>query len=327
MIKRKLKKTLLKIIRGFQTGYIWRYIFLRVPPLSWISGVVLRIKYSESYWLNISNRAGRNLFLNLDWKLNKVQNKVIRDLKGEGISVIKFEDLFSKKEFEKLRCIAENHLRRPEIKKEIKSGKIRRKGASKKFQVRPLGEKPEFELNDDFMALAINDKLLKIVSGYLGVMPRLKNIQLWYNKISKGNWKYSQNWHRDPEDKRFVKVFLYFRDVDSGAGPFSYVIGTNQEGKLFEEFPVKPFQGSYPPAESVDKFKKNILVGTGKKGALIFCDTRGIHRGGYCTKRERYLLTFVYTSNAASSKPKFSVSKNINKLDQLSEIGKYVLEL
>ena len=46
------------------------------------------------------------------------------------------------------------------------------------------------------------------------------------------------------------------------------------------------------PPEAIKTF-------TGKAGTMIFCDTSGLHQGGYATGKERIMSTFGYYSHAS----------------------------
>ena len=313
-----------RVIRSAKSGYLKRYIMLNVPPISIIYKAMLRRNYYQENWLNKVNKMGRKIFLESERKLTNMQKKAINDLKQNGIAVLNFSDLFSESEFEELRKLAENWLEKQDIANEIKNRNVDAVGEGKQFQIRPFTNHPVFDANNKLMTISINDKILDIVSEYMEIIPRLKNVQLWYNLPVKGLASYSQNWHKDPEDKKMVKVFLNIRDVDEDSGPFHYVKKTNFGGELNNKFEIKPFQGVYPKNEEVERFKDSIFVGTGKAGTIVFCDTIGVHKGGYCKKKPRYLLMLSYGSNAANFKNKYSVLKDIN-LSKFSKNSKYVL--
>lgn len=111
----------------------------------------------------------------------------------------------------------------------------------------------------------------------------------------------SQRWHRDPEDKRVLKVFLYLNDVDESAGPFVYVRESRHGLKYGNVFPQRPPIGRYPPKEEVEKRidPRDIAVGTGKAGTLVFADTTGLHYGGYAREKERVMFTAGWRSYAS----------------------------
>src|SRR5262245_29574547 len=56
------------------------------------------------------------------------------------------------------------------------------------------------------VAVALDEKLLEIVSLYLGMWPRLHAIGAWLNFPSPNAPKQAQLWHRDPEDIKIIKV-------------------------------------------------------------------------------------------------------------------------
>lgn len=115
----------------------------------------------------------------------------------------------------------------------------------------------------------------------------------------------SQRWHRDPEDKRMCKVFIYLTDVDSvEAGPFTYLKGSQEYGDYRAYFPQKFPQGSYPALGAVEKIAdpKDIFTCLGKAGTIIFCDTSGLHRGGLSTSISRTMFTAGFSSFASHFK-------------------------
>src|SRR5215510_11363889 len=84
--------------------------------------------------------------------------------------------------------------------------------------------------DDPLLKLALDRKLLEIVSAYLGLWPRLHSIGAWLNHPTDAPPEVSQLWHRDPEDLKLIKVFIYLNDVDEGCGPFTYIPRTHPFG-------------------------------------------------------------------------------------------------
>ena len=95
-----------------------------------------------------------------------------------------------------------------------------------------------------------------------------------------------------------LKAFIYLSDVDESAGPFTYVIGSTYGKRYGRLFPQHPPLGSYPPEGAVEAAvsPEHVRVMTGQAGTVIFCDTTGIHRGGYATGRERLMFTAFYAA-------------------------------
>ncbi|MBI4888580.1 MAG: hypothetical protein HY824_15900 [Acidobacteria bacterium] len=146
------------------------------------------------------------------------------------------------------------------------------------------------------LKLALDRKLLEIVSLYLGVWPCLHSIAVWLNYATEDPPEASQLWHRDPEDLKVIKVFIYLADVDEQHGPFTYIPKTHPFGaqavradacrtKRVDDARMHRF---FPPTQW--------RVCTGPANTMILADTVGFHRGGKPTSGTRLLITFTYTS-------------------------------
>src|SRR6266545_1561174 len=84
---------------------------------------------------------------------------------------------------------------------------------------------------DTLLKLALDRKLLEIVSGYLGLWPCLHSVGAWLNYPTDDPAALSQLWHRDPEDLKLIKVFIYLSDVGEQSGPFTYIPETHPFGR------------------------------------------------------------------------------------------------
>jgi hypothetical protein len=81
--------------------------------------------------------------------------------------------------------------------------------------------------SDPLLQLAVSPELLDTVNLYLDFYSRLNQINYWNTNPLKTPDRMrvaSQNWHRDPEDRKLVKVFIYYTAVDENAGPFEYIL-------------------------------------------------------------------------------------------------------
>jgi ectoine hydroxylase-related dioxygenase (phytanoyl-CoA dioxygenase family) len=231
-----------------------------------------------------------------------IEEKVIRELKEDGISLVHVEDLLQAAALKQAQAWAERLVVTPANQERIKlvEGGARPQAKSGKyFLVRLLGDEPVLDFDDVVVGMSISSPILRIVSGYLGMFGRVAALELWYNIATTGPAVFSQRWHRDPEDKRLVKTFLYLRDVDETAGPFCFVRGTHNDGPLKH---VRPSSARmYPEDGFVEKtFPPDLIrLCTGKAGTLIFADTTGFHKGGQPKKDPRLLFNAVYTTNAS----------------------------
>jgi hypothetical protein len=90
---------------------------------------------------------------------------------------------------------------------------------------------PENSVLDAIHPLAkigLSAPVLNIVASYFGLWPKLIYADAWYSiPLDPGKRIGSQQWHRDPEDKQMVKVYLYFSDIDETAGAMEYILGTS----------------------------------------------------------------------------------------------------
>ncbi|MOA06818.1 hypothetical protein D3C78_1264830 [compost metagenome] len=64
----------------------------------------------------------------------------------------------------------------------------------------------------------VNDeRVLKIVENILGVKPTLSNLSVWWSYPGHDAPQEAESFHRDVDDLRFVKLFIYLTDVGSGS--------------------------------------------------------------------------------------------------------------
>lgn len=174
-------------------------------------------------------------------------------------------------------------------------------GGKKQF-LKPFWlENAPFDLENPFFKLSLSPTVLGIVNTYDHMYRRLNYLHL-AETVPVGDAApiQSQRWHRDPEEKRLMKFFIYLSDVNENAGPFMYVKGsaykTEPYGTLFsQESPM----GIYPPDGRVEKMvdPAAVISATGTKGTVIFCDTAGLHRGGHARSVPRLMFTAFYPSS------------------------------
>ena len=253
--------------------------------------IYYKIRYSFPVWRRI-NRRGISLFQQNPPHLTGRATELVAELKTNGIAVAHVDDIFPGENIlEKMRAYAASIENTASVR------------TNKEFLKFYLDDKPMLNLENPLVSLAVNQKTLDIVNSYMSMFSKFYYFTL--NKtMPVGNGAeavQSQQWHRDPEDTKLVKIFVYLNDVDERAGPFTYVQGSHKEGPLGNLFPPVPPRGSLPPADEIRKTvpQEKIRTCTGKAGTIIFCDTRGIHRGGYATLHERLMLTLCYASYAS----------------------------
>lgn len=270
------------------SSFIYKYVLNFANVLKW-------------FHLNRTQRDGNSL---THWK-------ILDDLNVQGIAFTTLEELFPDKNYLKSmqEWIAKNEVN------------LRTK-QKKKFLLSYFGREDnvvELDVSNPFFDFYLNDKVIFLVSSYLGYVPQLnyltveKTIPIEKNTES----SHSQNWHRDPEERRTVKVFIYVNDVDDTNGPFVYVKKSQPSGKsIYSKFaPQKLPYGSYPDERllSARVSHNDVVTAVGKAGTVIFCDTAGLHKGGLSFSGERVMATAFYPSKKWSEPSLISIPINFNE--------------
>ncbi len=237
------------------------------------------------------------------------------DLRRDGIAVSSLEELFpGESVLETLRAWEQAH---PPV--EDTAGK-------KKFLREYWELISTFDEKNPFVSLALRDTVIDIVESYMDMWVRFKQFHLGKTLPDPERpLAGSQQWHRDPEEKRMCKMFIYLNDIDETAGPFTYLFGSTYGNKYGRLFPQKSPEGSYPAeAEVRARGGTDIHAMTGKAGTVMFCDTSGLHFGGRATGHERIMFTAAFASPLYSEGARY-VIPNKEVVGTLPEKQRYVL--
>ncbi|MEQ1354486.1 MAG: hypothetical protein ABLT11_10735, partial [Candidatus Acidiferrum sp.] len=77
----------------------------------------------------------------------------------------------------------------------------------KEFLVRKNAYGVELGLDDPWLKLGYNRRLLDIANSYVGMWSKLEYVDLWYTPPVAGDQrKSSQRWHRDFNDRHLLKA-------------------------------------------------------------------------------------------------------------------------
>lgn len=244
-------------------------------------------------WLFVLNHEGRTLYRQNQKRLRgEIEKRLHRELKQNGIAFTHVDELFPRKS---LLTVLKNYANT------LLSHARTREG--KPFLKALWPDDNPLDLSNPFMQLALSDQVLGVVNDYMGM-----NSKFFYSSLDLttpvpqgSNPVRSQNWHRDPEDRKMCKVFIYLTDVDESSGPFTYIQSSHLGGRWGHLFPQRPPKGSYPSEEEIKKIipPDQLKVCTGRAGSIIFADTAGLHRGGYATNNPRLMFTAEYSSRAS----------------------------
>lgn len=241
-------------------------------------------------WFYLVNRHSRRCYRTQYITPHALEQKILTSLRRDGLAVTSLVELFPNTDWlSPLKQFAE--AKRPQATPQ----------PSKPFLLQLWDNKNStLDFDNPFLSFALDEKIIRIVNQYLKLCSRFYFFEGSVTLPVKGgvNPEASQRWHRDPEDTKMCKVFVYLNDVDETAGPFHYLLGSQFGGRYQYLFPQRPPAGSYPPSGGVEQATNSaaVKVCTGRAGTVIFCDTAGLHRGGYATGRERWMLTAGYSS-------------------------------
>lgn len=145
-------------------------------------------------------------------------------------------------------------------------------------------------------SLLLDRNLLQIAQDYLGAKPILDIGMMWWSLPVHGlpnaelfKNKAAQLFHFDLDRLKFLKVFVYLTDVDMQNGPHVYVEDTH---RTLPDGITAGGRYSDSMIESLLPGRVNYL--TGKKGTILFVDTRGIHKGLELEKGKRLIFQMEY---------------------------------
>ncbi len=169
----------------------------------------------------------------------------------------------------------------------------------KDYLIHMLPAETRHDGTSPFLKLALDPKLLEIVSVYFGMWPKLHSIGSWLNFPIPEEAKKSQLWHRDPADLMLLKVFIYLEPVDERNGPFSFIPETQPLGAASDIVPRHEHRRRITDEEMAKAFPEDKWVKcVGPAKTMVMADTVGFHRGGKVDEGRRLLITLTYTSGS-----------------------------
>ena len=285
----------------------------------------------NAYWQKENNEARQVLESNRP-VLNNAQRRVLAELTECGIAMVHFDDLFSSwKLWNALLLQVNQWLDSEKSKKQeqLYVEEIYREARWKEYIIMMSAEKRDaFSIDNPLLILGLQPEIINIVNNYFGMMAKLFHVDVWktiplsHDRRLTG----SQRWHRDPEDIKLVKVFLYLSDVDETAGPLHYIKfsrGGDKHGKLW---PQRLPYVSVAPANEVEIQipREDCTICTAPAGTFVLVDTTGLHMGGRASKRNRVFATWGFSSHGSVWSRNFKLDPSIIPEEQ-NLVTKYAL--
>jgi hypothetical protein len=209
------------------------------------------------------------------------------------------------------------------IRAHLKDKDLKANGRAVKFQdITPEIATADYPLQTVLSCPAIVDLInapavLNLAGAYLGCSPTLSSVGLrWSFPTANAPRRDVQRFHRDPDDWRFLKLFVYLTDVDQESGPHVYVRGSHRatggiRARAYDDRTVERRYGS-----------ASITPVTGKAGTAFMADTSGIHMGMPPRGRPRLMLAaqysllpiFAFRYTPVQLEPAPSVDRYVNRL-------------
>lgn len=162
-----------------------------------------------------------------------------------------------------------------------------------------------------FIKFYLNDYFTEVAQQFLGVdNPYLFNVLAWMHSGIQGQTReHSQNWHRDREDYKLLKIFVYYSDVGELNGPLEYVPRSFCGGDFHGLYEGRGGYWDYTSSrantghpinqEEVKKCNDTYVSFTGKAGDVILCNNSGFHRGGFVQEGVRVMTHALYITPTA----------------------------
>jgi hypothetical protein len=246
--------------------------------------------------------------------LSAVQQRVVAELIASGVAFVPFQSLVEDREqWTSLTAAVDAFVGGDDVQQALASWRTGERAATQKgYLIRAFPRQAAVDSRNTWLRLALEPHILAIANSYYGLLARLLAFDVWYtiSDPAERARRGSQKWHRDPEDRNVVKAFLYFSDVTEGSGPLEYVVNS----RLGERNCHTTYAG-VGWRHSDDEFARippaDVVRCTGTAGTLVFCDTAGIHRGGYAIDQPRILATWAYTSPASLHPRRFSITDGV----------------
>jgi hypothetical protein len=150
-------------------------------------------------------------------------------------------------------------------------------------------------------SIANRPDILAIVEGLLGCRPTLGYLAAWWSYNTEKGAQQAEHFHRDVDDWRFVKLFIYLTDVGPKNGPHIYVCHSARSSALRQ---IRRFTDE----EVIATFgSEKVMELTGCAGEGFLEDTFGIHKGQPVLENRRLIFQAVYSMYPLPYGPKSPV--------------------
>lgn len=144
----------------------------------------------------------------------------------------------------------------------------------------------------ELATLANHPQILGVVAAYLGATPTIAGLQVWWTLGHASNateLARDDMFHRDVDDLRFIKLFMYLTDVGPENGVHSFVPTSHRSTELVRRAPITDEQVRLHFGADAER------TFTGPAGTIFLEDTWGIHRQTPAVSGRRCMFSVMYT--------------------------------
>jgi len=173
-------------------------------------------------------------------------------------------------------------------------GALKERGG-RPFVAQGLGGR--LERNDPILKLALHPSVVAAVSRYIGMVPVIENITIWYSPNDRALENSSQYYHLDGQDVRTVQLFVLLDRVTDENGPL-LVIRADESDALAERVQYRKTPSTKRLEDAVvEAAASEVVRFTGDAGDVLIADTdRCFHLGSREGRAPRRVLVIQYYS-------------------------------
>jgi hypothetical protein len=155
----------------------------------------------------------------------------------------------------------------------------------------------------EFITWGHDPKIMRMVENYVGLPVKFQGAHL-RRDFANEKPVTTELWHRDDEDRRIIKVFIYLTDVGVENGPFEY-IPRHRVARLKTRQILSKITASRQKTGRVgiDDAEMATLMPQSKwqacpcpAGTVVFADTRSVFHHGKSRQLSRSAIFLVYTA-------------------------------
>ncbi len=163
------------------------------------------------------------------------------------------------------------------------------------FVAQGLGQR--LESHDPILKLALHPSVVAAVSHYIGMVPVIENITIWYSPNDRVLENSSQYYHLDGQDVRTVQLFVLLDRVTDENGPL-LVMRADESDELAKRIQYRKTPTTKRLDDAViEATASEIVRFTGEAGDALIADTdRCFHLGSREGRAPRRVLVIQYYS-------------------------------